>query len=1625
MTSVSGTTSPRWDNRNQGFISPSQLQQWKQQEEQRRQSLDLLPPSPRPQQVSASPPASPPAQSRISSSFSIFRSRQQNVDPASTPATLSSDTIQSPDPYRQQDRSSSFDLRPRSPLSSQQTQQAPMSPTRGASPQPEPSSPKLSRSMSSVPHTPAAQLHPEIRSVVQLTMAHAHKVYFSGPLVRKIERQPDGQRPTKGEDWRDVWAQLGGTTLSVWDMQEIEEASKQGKQVPPAYLNVMDAFVNVLGSVTMPATNISPPKKYQYVFTLNTAGSNMFLFSCPTPQALISWTAALRLSAWEKSRLEEIYTAHLIRITLNDGRDAPTPLVHGHMEGWVRIRVSGQTDWKRLWMIVTAGVHPPDGSPISSTDHGHLPGPTQQHTALRKKRVSNLFTRDRSPQRIAPVKPLLQLFITPKPKDRKKAVLTMHDISQAFAVYPERPELISRSTLMKLEGLLEEEVASSMKSREGWLLVMPELEGPNNMASEMLKWIISIHDAFELYGRPRLYSWDPRDPRSMMFAYPIGPHRDLLFLDREFAETTDPREDRTAYIRRSFNSILIERMQGPGPGSESPGRSSGRLEPSGFQGLNTSASRLPQDQPPLPSLPSDNADGGQQAELTPRERLSMQLPPLDFDSSFSEQAAPPEVPDKRPLTPISEQSRDPRRLLSDETNPPRTSQGHLQSITIPENTQKLVSVFGQPVVTSPVDVTSPASGDSHQTQTERKESRVQDAAAAGSRPESKVESRSDHSMPQVHPVLEKALASQNASEKAQSSEPETDMRSSAGPSRAVSPTGKSTSSMYPLPSTMQGPPLRPPSRTSVMASPHSLASPATPSRPETAPQSPVSPATASPTRGQHGEADDILGEAGALYYMQQFHKEKPPITIHRGRPPPEVVTDDEDESDSDSAPYVPRAPIVSPLRTKHTSPPRSAPSPAPSSPSAGRRTHAMASASRSQSSLTTPEPAIPAAASRTGVIRKPSGARAPTVKRSAATRNSVVLDHPDEQDDEPYDDEDMGSIEQHDAPAAHPPIEDPDADALAALTFLEQEEHAPMSQPSGPQKPTSPSSIPEVVETPASPSARAAAKQSFRSSFAPSRQAAERKAKAQAQQAAQQAAVNRPGRAYGKKRNVDRGAWGESSDEEEEEEEEEDDEDADSDVEPPPRMAGRSPQRGTLPPSGSLNAYPENRGLSPARSVGDVSAGGYSPRRTRDLPQVPPGQRMPDEHYEAPMPRRMVSDQFSDAGRFSYHPGGPRLQPSPQPQLRPTSEYPTPPAQRHTIWSQVLDSGKSAAPEPSKDTFIQMEPPATTMTKAFAPHGLLSAGLQDKHDRSAKRQEELARESGASLINVPNKPPPPQTGLLGAVTAHERERKREGGLGAALTERERDKRMAEDRQRKLDEFQRQQLDQMQQGGSMYGGMMPQFTGYNPMMMNPMMMGMNPMMTGGWGFPGMMPGYANPQQLFAAQQAAAQAYQQAMMAYSTAGSQIGGDGGGGPAPLNPMMTGGSMAMGGFDPRMSMMGMPMMGQGMGMGPGMNQGMSPGMSPGMNPGMGMGGMSNMGGMGMNPLGMQMTGGSAFDSRFPPTFDSAQRPPSDIGGSGPRPYSSQNSSAGGQGSPAGPRPTDGGDGRHGAASGPSANGR
>jgi CCR4-NOT transcriptional complex subunit CAF120 len=109
--------------------------------------------------------------------------------------------------------------------------------------------------------------------------------------------------------------------------------------------------------------------------------------------------------------------------------------------------------------------------------------------------MSNLFTSDPN----APgaggggsqrSKATLHLYTGSKPKERRIPVLTMYEVKQVFAMYPERPEMINISTLMKVEGLLGDEAAAGgMRSREAWMMIMPEADPGASPSRGMLKWI--------------------------------------------------------------------------------------------------------------------------------------------------------------------------------------------------------------------------------------------------------------------------------------------------------------------------------------------------------------------------------------------------------------------------------------------------------------------------------------------------------------------------------------------------------------------------------------------------------------------------------------------------------------------------------------------------------------------------------------------------------------------------------------------------------------------------------------------------------------------------------------------------------------------------------------------------------------------------------------------------------------------------------------------------------------------------------------------------------------------------------------------------------------------------------
>lgn len=193
-------------------------------------------------------------------------------------------------------------------------------------------------------------------------------------------------------------------------------------------------------------------------------------------------------------------------------------------------------------MSVHAGKGDKGAQPNEGSSGGLLGGVNPaanatQTSMSKRRRMSNLFGsshKDQDNVPPGPIHPEIVMYAGPKPKEKKKVILTMKNVTQAFAVYPERPELISRSTLIKVEGFFgDEEIAAGMKLKEGWLLLMPDLDtsgaatgaaGQNLQASEMLKWTVGESPRVFTKAFRYLSLWvDPlRHPRCIRIVWATG-----------------------------------------------------------------------------------------------------------------------------------------------------------------------------------------------------------------------------------------------------------------------------------------------------------------------------------------------------------------------------------------------------------------------------------------------------------------------------------------------------------------------------------------------------------------------------------------------------------------------------------------------------------------------------------------------------------------------------------------------------------------------------------------------------------------------------------------------------------------------------------------------------------------------------------------------------------------------------------------------------------------------------------------------------------------------------------------------------------------------------------------------
>jgi CCR4-NOT transcriptional complex subunit CAF120 len=236
----------------------------------------------------------------------------------------------------------------------------------------------------------------------------------------------------------------------------------------------------------------------QNVLSISTAANNRYLLHFSTLNSLTQWTAAIRLSMFENTSLQEAYTGSLVAgkgKTLNNIRQV-MERTRFKYEDWARVRFGAGTPWRRCWFVVA----PPDEKEVQKAQKAAKKG--------------------RSPYAKMPViKGTLKFYESKRITKRTKPIASIDNAFAAYAVYPQSRPLIDQSTLVKVEGRITIH-ADREKTADGFVFVMPETHPAVSGFEMLMRFLFPVWDTFALYGRPNRLVADVRDTRGLMFAMP-------------------------------------------------------------------------------------------------------------------------------------------------------------------------------------------------------------------------------------------------------------------------------------------------------------------------------------------------------------------------------------------------------------------------------------------------------------------------------------------------------------------------------------------------------------------------------------------------------------------------------------------------------------------------------------------------------------------------------------------------------------------------------------------------------------------------------------------------------------------------------------------------------------------------------------------------------------------------------------------------------------------------------------------------------------------------------------------------------------------------------------------------
>lgn len=394
----------------------------------------------------------------------------------------------------------------------------------------------------------------DTESVLKQFDVYHGKVYLTGQLQKKNELGLDGFK-LPGEQWSAYHAELIGSKLRLKPM-----AGASGPRGQEEELSVEEAAVEMQDGPN------------GGTFTINWLGANKAILqpvqkvSLGAPEVGSScqdWVCAIRLSCYECSRLQEIYTSTLLRQPRFRDQVAGTIEGPTKAEGTLRVKFWAGGDWQQLYVVVS----------------------DQRGDEIKKKKQGKVL-------QAAPIRGQIHFFENSR---SKKPFISMYNVSQAYAVCPSRSSVDASkqnkteevgSLNIKLEGDVVLQRENLSPPRKGFFSTPPvpsplasDLQallptGRSTFAmiqvadpSERTRFLLGVSEAFRIYGKPGPLLFDsPTDPSAMNFgcmASSLLQQELLIGLDAVLH--LPQKGESLADVKFSFGEVLRKRLLAENP----------------------------------------------------------------------------------------------------------------------------------------------------------------------------------------------------------------------------------------------------------------------------------------------------------------------------------------------------------------------------------------------------------------------------------------------------------------------------------------------------------------------------------------------------------------------------------------------------------------------------------------------------------------------------------------------------------------------------------------------------------------------------------------------------------------------------------------------------------------------------------------------------------------------------------------------------------------------------------------------------------------------------------------------------------------------------------------------------